>query len=368
VPGRRPNRPRAEEPEGPDKREILKRYDGDGDGRLSRKEKEALRKDIVEGRVQVPPALRERFRRGGRPGRPGKRPPENVTIQRDVEYGRAGECSLRLDIIRSKHSGDSPLPAIVFIHGGAWRGGNKAGGIGRLAPFAASGNYVCATVEYRLSGEAIWPAQIHDCKAAIRWLKANAEKYNIDPRRIGVWGTSAGGHLVNMLGTSGGVKELEGGCGSPEQSSRVACVVAFCGPSNLLAAKKLGGGREPSAVTRLLGGTVGEKKAAAKSASPITYVTSDDPPMLLVHGTRDPIVPLEQAELLHAALQAAGVDSTLVKIEGGGHGIGGPEVLKRVEAFFNKHLRGKAEGGRRKADTPLPPSSAYTSSSRTFMP
>jgi len=268
-------------------------------------------------------------------------PPENVTIQRDVEYGKAGDRALKLDIIRPKQPGDSPLPAIVFIHGGAWREGNKAGGVGQLVPFAASGNYFCASVGYRLSREATWPAQIHDCKAAIRWLKANAKQYNIDPEKIGVWGPSAGGHLVSMLGTSGDVKELEGDCGSPDQSSRVACVVDFCGPSDFPAIGRLKGGAAPTAVTQLLGGPIDEKKEAAVAASPVTYVSKDDPPFLVVHGTNDQTVPFAQAETLHAALKKAGVDSTFVRIEGGGHGISGPEVMKRVRAFFERHLRGR---------------------------
>ena len=230
---------------------------------------------------------------------------------------------------------------IVFIHGGGWRSGDKAGSLGSLVPFVATGNYVGATINYRLSGEAIWPAQIHDCKAAIRWLRANAPKYHIDPARIGVWGGSAGGHLVNMLGVSGDVRELDGQGGSPGQSSRVSCVVSFCGPANFLAPKRFEGGRRPSAVDQLLGGPLEEKQELARQASPITYVTPDDPPFLLVHGTADGTVPCEQAELFHEALRKAGVGATFVKIVGGGHGIGGEEVRGRVQAFFEKHLRGQ---------------------------
>jgi len=317
------------------KKKILKEYDKDGDGQLSREERQALRKDVLEGRLDVPPALRKQFQRAGQAG---GRLRQNVTIQRDVVYGKAGDRALKLDIIRPGQPGDSPLPVIVFVHGGAWRAGNKWGGVGRLVPFAASGDYFCASVGYRLSGEATWPAQIHDCKAAIRWLKANA---NIDPKKIGVWGSSAGGHLVNMLGTSGDVKELEGDCGSPDQSSRVACVVPFCGPSDFRAIGRLKGGAAPSAVAQLLGGPIGEKQQAAVAASPVTHVSKDDPPFLIVHGTDDRTVPFAQAETLHAALKKAGVDSTFVKIEGGGHGIGGEEVMKRVRAFFEKHLRGR---------------------------
>ena len=323
----------------PSREEVVKKYDKDGDGQLSPQERQALRKDIVEGKVEVPPQVRERFRQMGRRG-PG-RVPESVVIERDVEYGRAGQTPLLLDMVRPKKPAADKLPLVVFIHGGGWRGGNKAGGVGRVVPLVATGHYVGASVEYRLSGVARWPAQIHDCKAAIRWLRANAAKYHIDPKRIAVWGGSAGGHLVSMLGTSGDVQGLEGTNGSPDQSSRVSCVVDFCGPSNFLAIKKLEGGREPSAVTMLLGARADEKPELAKEASPITYVSKDDPPFLIVHGTEDRTVPLEQAQMLYDALKKAGADATFIKIEGGGHGIGGPEVIERVNAFLEKHLRGK---------------------------
>jgi len=266
---------------------------------------------------------------------------QKVSVERDVQYGRAGDRPLVLDIIRPVQPNAQRLPAIVWIHGGGWQGGNKSGGLGRVGPLVATGDYVGVSVGYRLSGEAIWPAQIHDCKAAIRWLRANAGKYGIDPERIGVWGSSAGGHLVSMLGVSGGVKELEGDCGTPGVSSRVRCVVDFCGPTDFLAAKRIQGGREPSAVSGLLGGPLDEKKAEAKPASPITYVSPDASPILIMHGTDDTTVPFQQAELFNAALREAGADVTLVPIEGGGHGFGGPEVTQRVNAFLDKHLRGK---------------------------
>jgi acetyl esterase/lipase len=208
-------------------------------------------------------------------------------------------------------------------------------------PLVAPGDYVGVSVNYRLSGEATWPAQIHDCKAAIRWVRANADKYGIDPERIGVWGSSAGGHLVNMLGTSGDVVALEGDGGTAGLSSRVTCVVAFCGPANLARAEKFQGGARPSAVDLLLGGPAEENQDKARQASPVTYASSDDPPFLLVHGTADKTVPFAQAETMYERLKAEGVDVQLVRIIGGGHGIGGPEVEARVRAFLDKHLRGQ---------------------------
>jgi acetyl esterase/lipase len=268
--------------------------------------------------------------------------PDNVLYERDVQYGAAGDRVLKLDVILPREESKEPRPVVVWIHGGGWSGGDKSSGLGLLLPFATSGNYVCFSVGYRLTGEARWPSQIHDCKAAIRWIKASASKYNLDPKRIGVWGGSAGGHLVSLLGTSGDVKELEGNNGSPDQSSRVMCVVDFCGPSdfpNFFKAKNDGGARGP--IRGLLGGTVEEKPAEATAASPVTYVTKDDAPILIVHGTEDFLVPIAQGEALYEAVKKAGVEATFIKMDGGGHGIGGQEIARRVTAFFDKHLLGK---------------------------
>lgn len=259
------------------------------------------------------------------------RAPRNIKITRDVEYGRAGDRSLKLDIYQPAKPSAEKLPVIVWIHGGGWRNGNKSSG-GRLRSFVGTGNYVGVSVGYRLSGEALWPAQIHDCKAAIRWIRANAKKYGIDPERIGLWGSSAGGHLVSLLGTSADIKELAGNNGSPDASSRVKCVVDFCGPTELTVFQHM-------RLDQLFGKPAEERKAEAKAASPATYVSQDDPPFLIIHGTNDRTVPISQAELFHDKLKKAQVDVTFVKIEGGGHGIGGPEVMNRVRAFFEKHLR-----------------------------
>jgi acetyl esterase/lipase len=267
----------------------------------------------------------------------------SLNVQRDIEYGRAGERSLKLDLVRPKDQGNKKLPVIVFIHGGGWQNGDKGPGLVRLGQLVATGKYVGASVGYRLSGEAIWPAQIHDCKAAIRFLRASADQYGIDPEKIGVWGVSAGGHLVSLLGTSGDVKELEGANGSPGYSSRVTCVVDFCGPADFLAFGKQNPSmnRPGAPVVSLFGGPLAEKEAEARQASPVTHITRDDPPFLVVHGTADSTVPIAQADRFAAALEQAGVDVTYVKIEGGGHGIVGPEVSDRVARFFEKHLLGQ---------------------------
>jgi len=266
-----------------------------------------------------------------------KPPQQAVTIERDVEYGSAGERKLLLDIYRPANAEAGAkkerLAAIVFIHGGGWAAGNKAGG-GGLSYFAQTGNYVGFSIGYRLTGEAIWPAQIEDCKAAIRWIRAHADDYHIDPDRIGLWGPSAGGHLVSLLGTSSDVKELEGNNGTPGVSTRVACVVDFCGPADFLTFRH-------DAANRLFGGRIEDHREQARLASPLTHVTPDDPPILIVHGTDDRTVPISQSEAFAAALKKAGVDVTFVRIEGGGHGIRSSEARQRVVRFFEKHLRGQ---------------------------
>ena len=149
-----------------------------------------------------------------------------------------------------------------------------------------------ASINYRLSQHAVFPAQIEDCKAAIRWLRANAAKYHLDPDHIGVWGASAGGHLVAMLGTTGGVKELEGKGGNLDQSSRVQCVVDWFGPTDLAT---MGGSHDnPASPDRqLIGGPVQENKEKARKASPLTYVSKDSAPFLIMHGDKDNMVPLQ---------------------------------------------------------------------------
>jgi acetyl esterase/lipase len=240
------------------------------------------------------------------------------------------------------------LPVIAHIHGGAWSGGSREGGHGRLAPYVASGDYAAVAIGYRLSGEAIWPAQIYDCKAAIRWIRANAKKYNLDSDKIGVVGESAGGHLVALIGTSGGVEALEGELGPHKGvSSKVQCVVDQYGPSDLPAMQEFPSSLNHEAASspegKLIGGSINAKKDIAIAASPITYVSADDPPFLIIHGNKDNVVPFNQSERFYAALKKAKVECYFVTIDGGGHGgFRNPEVGKLERQFFDKHLRGIA--------------------------
>lgn len=269
--------------------------------------------------------------------------PDNVIVETDIEYAKAGDTSLKLDVYKPKTQATKARPCVVWIHGGGWQNGSKANGARLLPPILANGDYVGASVEYRLTDVAPWPAQIHDCKAAIRYLRANAAKLGIDPNKIGVWGASAGGHLVSLLGTSGDVAELEGNLGVSGVSSRVTCVVDFCGPSDFLLfgveAPRLNEPGQP--LYKLFGGPLKEKQEVAKQASPVTYVTKDDPPFLIMHGTADNTVNIRQAERFDEALTQAGVNTTFVKIINGPHAFGGRKVEERVVAFFDKHLLGR---------------------------
>lgn len=343
-------------------------WDANGDGRLTRDELpqrirgnfdrlDANNDGVISRKEDAAVSNRQRERGRNRPGQAQsaerqafarQRLLEGIRAQLDIPYADNDNPRQRLDLyLPTKPAGDGPLPIVVWIHGGAWRAGDKKGGLRNVANLVAGGEYAAASVGYRLTGESIWPSQIHDCKAAIRWIRANAKKHNIDPQRIGVWGSSAGGHLVAMLGTSGGVAKLEGDLGPhAETAGNVQCVVDYYGPSDLLAMGQYPSNMDHDAPNSpesiLVGGPVQETKDAARAASPATYVTENDPPFLIVHGDNDMTVPYNQSERLHAALKAAGVDTTFITVTGGGHGrFNSSELLHRVELFFDKHLRGQ---------------------------
>ena len=236
-----------------------------------------------------------------------------------------------------------PRPLIAWVHGGAWRNGDK--GANCRAAFLVDHGYAVASIGYRLSAEATFPAQIHDCKAAIRWLRASAEKYGFDGGRIGAWGPSAGGHLAALLGTSADAPELEGECGTPGQSSAVQAVCDWFGPSDLSRMSEhpshIDHDAPDSPESQLLGGPVQEMPRAVAAANPITYVSGDEPPFLIMHGDQDMTVPYPQSVLLHEALVQTGDVAELVLLPGAGHG--GEAfltryVLTRVRRFFDVHL------------------------------
>lgn len=265
---------------------------------------------------------------------------DRIRFELDVPYDGGENARRRLDLYRPESPASGALPVIVFFHGGGWSIGSKSDGAGRLAPLVRSGEYAGVSVEYRFSDEARWPAQIHDCKAAIRWIRANASVYGLDPERIGVWGSSAGGHLALMTGLTGDVAALEGRVGpNPGESSRVSAVVNFFGVADLNATRSPADADMPPA--KLIGGPVRENPELAASASPIHYITPDDPPVLSIHGSDDETVAVGQSVALDRALRDAGVSSYLVIATGARHGGFGASGDDRVRAFFDKVLRGQ---------------------------
>jgi len=196
------------------------------------------------------------------------------------------------------------------------------------------------SVNYRFTDSAPFPAQIEDVKAAVRWVRASAAKHNLDPDRIGAWGASAGGHLVAHLGTSAGIAEVEGASlGNKDQSSRVQAVCDWFGPTDFTIMPDLAGTQAGGMIHKLLDGSVGEKRELARQASPVTYVSEDDAPFLIMQGDKDPLVPTIQSQRLEKALKEAGVKVELVIVKGAGHGFAGKEHGERVRDFFVRELK-----------------------------
>jgi acetyl esterase/lipase len=264
---------------------------------------------------------------------------KKIEIIKDVIYGRIKGRNLLLDIIKKSGIRDR-MPVVVFIHGGGWISGNKESGISKLLPFAEKG-YFCVSVSYRLSPEAQFPAQIEDCKCAIRFLRANSGKYNIDPEKIGVWGASAGGNLVALLGVTGDEVFNDKG-GWEGYSSKVNAVCDWFGRTNfLIDIKKSEDEKSPySYISKFLGGLIEENIEKAIKVSPYYYECKNTPPFLIMHGEEDNIVPYSQSEMFFQKLKRNKNKVTLVKIKNGGHGKGfGEKAMNFVIAFFDCYLK-----------------------------
>lgn len=262
-------------------------------------------------------------------------------VTADLVYATVDGRELKLDLAQPADR-SAARPAIVAIHGGAWRAGNKSDLRNLLVEFAEAG-YVAISPEYRFCPEHTFPAQVHDVKAAVRWLRANAETYGVDPDRIGAVGFSAGGHLALMLGLTDANDALEGPVAEDAPASNVQAVVNFFGPTDLDAEDL------PMISIPLrndfIGGTPQEKPEETAAASPITHVSRGDAPILVFQGTADPLIPTSQATTLAAAMAEAGVPGRVELIIGAGHGVSGPELPRTREAtfeFFDLYL--KAEG------------------------
>lgn len=270
----------------------------------------------------------------------------DVTVERDVVYASRDGVELKLNIARPRAS--NPLhPAIVFVHGGGWRYGDRGIYLDE-AQEAARRGYVAATISYRLTdpdeaglARNPFPAQIEDVKSAIHWLRFHAREYNIDPNRLGVMGKSAGGHLSLLAGTTDASHSLDHQDDDVSVSARVQAVVNHFGPTDMITLYETSP-RARELLEVLLSGSVDAKEAEYRRASPATYVSADDPPMLTIHGSDDKVIPVEQARLFNRAMQAVGAKHTLMIMPGAGHGFKdelGMQADETSFAFFDEHLK-----------------------------
>jgi len=278
-----------------------------------------------------------------------RRLPDGFQSQLNVAYVPNGDEAQVLDIYYPTDVSKA-RPLLVWIHGGGWRAGSKSG-----VPWLhqLQRGYVVASVEYRFSQKAIFPAQIDDCLAAIRFLRANAATYGIDRRKVGVGGSSAGGHLSALVGTSGGTGAFKPVGGNPDVFDGVQAVCDIFGPTDFWTVIQQAaddpnvksvfdlGNNDP--YSQLIGGGLGKDEARCKAVSPVTYVSRKTPPFLILHGDHDALVPYAQSVELEALLKQNGVPVVLQKLPGSGHGgpaFNLPAIRKLTDDFFDHHLKG----------------------------
>lgn len=285
--------------------------------------------------------------------KPAQKPftlPAGIKMEKDIAYIADGDEAQQLDLYLPEKAADKPLPLIVHIHGGGWRGGSKFPC--PVTSMALKG-YAVASIEYRFSQKAVFPAQIQDCQAALRWLRAHSQQYHFDADHVGVIGASAGGHLSALVGTAGGKNLFPKIGGNEEQSERVQAVCDIFGPADFSTvvqqaaedknAKNIFQFNTPSDPYSSLIGTKLDDKPKADAVSPIHHVSADNPPFLILHGTHDALVPYAQSEQFAAALKEKGVPVWLQKLPGSGHGgpaFGKPAVQQLTQNFFDKYLKG----------------------------
>jgi len=263
---------------------------------------------------------------------------DKYVVWENVPYVTNGGVRQQLDLYlpQDYETAAKPVPVVVTIHGGGWTAGSKESAAG-MARFFADNGYAVANLNYRLRPDFLLPTQIIDVKSAVRWLRANAKKYNLDTKHFAAWGHSAGGHLSAALGTSAQVKELEEG-ENLEQSGAVQAVVNFCGPTDFFTFLK---NKDHLADPGLFGKNA-DNKEIIKISSPLQTVTPQGAAFLTVHAIDDELVPIQQGKSLHEALQKAGVESHLLELSSGGHGspqFHSPETRKIILEFLKKHLQ-----------------------------
>ena len=277
---------------------------------------------------------------------------EGVEVVRDIEFTSTPDGPLLLDIYKPADASPSaPLPVVLYLFGGGWQAGNRHQLQGLRGQDYAQHGYAVVSIEYRHSHVAIFPAQIHDCKAAVRWIRQNAAEYGLDGSRIAAFGGSAGGHLSALLGTSGAVADIEGDLPpqGDDYAGPIQAVVDLFGPTDLSRiaeqTHRFGTRHEAkgSVVSKFLGGRPSLNLEQAKAANPITYIRPSMPPFLIIHGSADWISPVQQSEMLHQALLDQGNESELHVIEGAGHvsikSFASDEIFNKIRGFLDKHLK-----------------------------
>jgi acetyl esterase/lipase len=273
---------------------------------------------------------------------------EDIRVVSNIVYSSTPQGDLLLDLYLPAEASSDALPVVLFFYGGAFEMGNKH----QLALYDVHtlplDGFAVVSIDYRLSDQAIFPAQLDDAQNALRWIHAHAGEYNLDANRVGVWGMSAGGMLAALIGVGA---ETETEAEDAQLSTPpVQAVVDYYGPSDLLQGDEhapegvdLNWAAADSWPSRYLGGAIGEHPERVAATNPITYVSADDPPFLIVHGDQDSIVPFNQSELLYAALEEAGVEAELYAVKDGDHARGGefgtPELHRKTVEFLQQQLQ-----------------------------
>ena len=299
--------------------------------------------------------------------------PSGVRIIRNIQYVPDSVDPLQqLDLFLPRLNYNKRMPLIIWIHGGGWIEGGKSDS---PAIDLARLGFASAAINYRLAPKSIFPAQIHDCKAAVRWLRAHAQEYKIDPNRIGVWGLSSGGHLAALLATTSYTNELSGSLGNNEISASISACCDWCGPTDLIKFRSQCAPdatystiSPPDLIDLLLGGPADENEELARKASPVNYVREKCPPILIMHAKEDPIVPFIQSQIFANKLEEAGAPVELIKVKSDEHVFLTEGTFKTVTEFFRQKLKdakntqpSSSNSAKQEAalDTPLASASSY---------